>query len=709
VATADARPSKGETPQPGPPFTALTAAFLLALSALAIGVNSNGVRAGFFEALAVLTATAVFGRAAYNGTLPRPLNGSLGIGLIALLAGVSALSVGWSLTPNASMLDALRLVAYTSVLALSALLAQLHPQRSRELALGVLLATVVVSIYALGSRAFPGLYPGTDDFARIRLPFGYWNAVGTVSAIGVLLALWAGTRRGESRTVEILSYPAGGLLLAALMLSQSRGALLALLVGIGLWLLIAPRRLRSAGWIAAVAGLTGLLVAWAYAQSALTTDHMPLATRESAGYKLFFGLILLSAGLGACGWLICDRRHKRALDPQARRKTGKALLIALAVTPLLAVVIVSFGTDRGVSTFSDSASDFFSTSHVAPSNSPSRLTQTNSLRGRYWSESVTIFKTHTWHGTGSDTFGVARLPYRPDLLNAEHAHGMVPQTIADLGVLGLLALLGLMLVWLTAALKLFGAAKSAPWNWLTDSAGDEQRLAAVALAAAAVVFGVQSAIDWVWFMPGVAFFALVCGGWTLGHPDAHSLRQSHAATIPVRGGRAQTLRAAAIAVVGIVIAYGVIQPVRSAQKVQAGLTIADSEPARANELGRAAIDLDPTSAEAWMLVAVAQSNANNPRVAERTLVELAHRQPSNPATWLRLAEFRLTAQDPDGAIEALRPVFFLSRFAPQADALLAAARQMKADVVLEKLAEAKRKKLDRQLKQLEQLQRKLPG
>jgi O-antigen ligase len=683
---------------------ALTAGLLLAVSALAIGVNSNAARAGMIEALAVLVATAVFGRAAYRGSLPRPYNASLGVALLALLAGVSALSVGWSLTPNASMLDALRLVSYTAVLALVALLAQLHPERSREIALGVLLAATIVSLYALGSRVFPGIYSASDDFARLRLPFGYWNAVGTVAAIGFLPALWAGTRRRDSRALEVASYPAGGVLFCALMLSQSRGALLALLVGLACWFVVVPRRLRSAGWLAVVVGITGVLVAWAYSREQLTTDHLTLAVRESVGWQLFFGLLLTTLALTGAGWFVRARRFTNPLSAETRRKSGKALLVGAAIAPLVMVVAIALASDRGFGAISGSASDFFSTSSTAPANSPSRLTQTNSLRGLYWSESLKIFKAHSLHGTGADTFGVARLPYRPDLLNTNHAHGMVPQTAADLGLFGLFALLALLAVWLVAALKLAGAARMQPWRWLESA--DEGRLAAVALMLTALVFGVESAIDWVWFLPGVAFFGLVCGGWTLGHPDAHSRAEAAAAEVASPGSRAQTLRAAAIALVGFAIAYGVMQPVRSSAKVEQGLAIAETEPARAGKLGQQAIDLDPTSAQAYMLVAVAAGNAGKQQQAEDTLFALTRSQPGNPATWLRLAEFRLTTQqDPDGAIEALRPVFFLSRYDRQASALLTAARQLKAEKELQKLADAKRKKLERQLKELERLQR----
>jgi hypothetical protein len=706
VTTPDAKTPKSSHPHElSPLFTALTTAALLAFAAFFIGVQSAGTHAGVVEVLAVLAATAAFGRAAYNGTLPRPFNASLGLLFMTLFVAVTALSVGWSLVPNATMLDAIRLISYTSVLALAALIAQLHKNRAREILLGAGLAALLIVIYALLSRGLPGLFPDTDNFARIRLPFGYWNAVGSIAAIGSLIALWAGTRRTESRAIEIWSYPAGGLFLVGLMLTQSRGTLLALAIVIGIWLLLIPRRLRTAGWLLVVGVPSMILVAWAYKQTALSFDAQPFVDRKNTGIQLTIALLVMSGLLAWAGSFIRAKRHERPLVAAQRWKIGRVLLILLAISPFVLALGIGVGTEKGFSTITDGASGFVTTSSVAPSNSPDRLTQTNSLRGRYWSDAWKVFDAHTKRGTGGDTFLVARLPYRADQITASHAHGMVPQVASDLGVLGLSVLFGLTLVWLVAAFKMAGASKRAPWHWLDDV--DEVRLASVTLMLMALMFGLHSAIDWVWFIPGVAYFGLLAGGWTLGSAAAHSPVEATAqAPVPTSGGKLQIIRAAAIAVVGIAIAYAVYQPVRAERKIEAGLSAAESDPQKALKLGNDAIKLDPTSADAYILVSVAQSNGGRQQSAEATLAELTAMQPGNPTPWLRLSQFRLyTLNDPDGAIRALRPVLYQSPNNVEALGLLAAARKAKADALLEKLAAKKRKELEKQLDELEKLQK----
>lgn len=704
MTATDAQLKTNSVSGPSPVFTALSTAALLASAAFVIGVQSGGTRAGVVEVLAVLLATVVFGRAAYNDRLPSPFNASLGILLMAIFAGLTALSVGWSLLPNESLLDAIRLISYSCVLALAAYLAQQYQGRAREIVLGAWLAALLIVVYALASRCIPGIFPETDNFARLRLPFGYWNAVGAVAALGLLFSLWAGTRRRDARWLEVVSYPAGGLFIVALMMSQSRGALMAAGLAIAVWGLLVPQRLRAAGWLAIVGVLSLIVVAWAYNKTALTTDNVPFADRKSAGIQLLILLVVLSGALTGLGLLVRSQRHKRPMPAAQRYKVGRALLILLAIVPFLFIVGVGVGSDKGFGTISDGVSGIFSSTAAAPDNSPDRLTQTTSLRGRYWSDSWKVFQAHTWKGTGGDTFAAARLPFRDDQIVVTHSHGMVPQVASDLGIFGLLVLFSIMLVWLVAAFKLADASRRGPWRWLDEA--DEVRIASVTLMTAALLFGLHSAIDWIWFVPGVAYFGLLAGGWTLGTPAAHSARADVPATEPRRGGKLQLARAVAIAIVGISIAYAVYQPVRAERKVDAGLAIATSNPSKALKLGNDALSLDPTSDQAFILVAVAQSNGGREQAAEATLANLVAQQPGNPTAWLRLARFRLaTLNDPDGAILALRPLLYQSPNNREGLTLLAQARQEKAKVLLEKIAEKKRKELEKSLKRLEKLQK----
>ena len=110
-------------------------------------------------------------------------------------------------------------------------------------------------VYALATKVFPGALAADEVYARLREPLGYWNAVGLMAALGVPPLLWLAARRSGHGAVNALAWPGMGLLLVCLMLSYSRGALLALALGLAFWFAVVPLRLRGAvALLGAIAG-----------------------------------------------------------------------------------------------------------------------------------------------------------------------------------------------------------------------------------------------------------------------------------------------------------------------------------------------------------------------------------------------------------------------------------------------------------------------
>ena len=140
---------------------------------------------------------------------------------------------------------------------------------------GVALACLIVCGWALATKVFPAALAADETFARLREPFGYWNAVGLMAALGVPPLLWLAARRSGHAAVNALAWPGLGLLIVALMLSYSRGGLLALFVGLAFWFAVVPLRLRGALPLVAAALAAAPVVAWAFARDALSTDRDP--------------------------------------------------------------------------------------------------------------------------------------------------------------------------------------------------------------------------------------------------------------------------------------------------------------------------------------------------------------------------------------------------------------------------------------------------
>ena len=122
---------------------------------------------------------------------------------------------------------------------------------------------------------------------------------------------------------------------------------------------------------------------------------------------------------------------------RVRRRVGLVVVAALLVLPLALFTSVA-SSDRGLSgTISDRVDELTSETAAAPPEGAGRLTVSSSSRARYWREAGDVFGERPGKGTGAGTFYVSRLRYRKDELVAQHAHGYVPQTMSDLGVVGL--------------------------------------------------------------------------------------------------------------------------------------------------------------------------------------------------------------------------------------------------------------------------------
>ncbi len=215
-------------------------------------------------------------------TAPMPLWG-IGAAIAALvLAGYTALSVAWSVDPANSWLEASRSFAYAATFAGAIALVRLASSRWRSVLAGVLLATVAISAYALAAKIIPESLDSSDAYARLSLPFGYWNAVGLTAALGIPPCLWLGARREGHGVVGALAAPMLCGLLITLMLSVSRGALAAALIGTGLWFAFVPLRLRALALLAIAGATAAVTVAYAYSKGALSNDYVGLGPRATA-------------------------------------------------------------------------------------------------------------------------------------------------------------------------------------------------------------------------------------------------------------------------------------------------------------------------------------------------------------------------------------------------------------------------------------------
>ncbi len=198
-----------------------------ALAAICFGAagGSELSKTSLTEVLMLLAGAGVIAAALLWGR-DGALDGATSLVAFALLAALTSLSVLWSIVPELSYIEAGRTLAYLAIFAAAIAGARLAPRAVPGVVGGVLLGAMLPVAYSLASRIWPASLAENELSNRIGAPFQYWNAVGTVAAIAIPLALWLGARRTGSMWLRALAYPAVGLsVLAARPDGNRRGGL----------------------------------------------------------------------------------------------------------------------------------------------------------------------------------------------------------------------------------------------------------------------------------------------------------------------------------------------------------------------------------------------------------------------------------------------------------------------------------------------------
>jgi O-Antigen ligase len=682
-------------------FVAFVAGGGLNLSDMTIVEIALTLGSGLIAATAVLLGPA--GIRAY---------GAWPLALLLAFTALTALSVVWSVQPDDSFKDAGRMLAYCGVFGACIVLARTLPARWPAVLGGVVLAAVVVCGYALLTKVFPAQFDAGDIYARLRAPYSYWNAIGLTAAMGAIACLWLGARRAGHALVSALAYPAMGLMLLTLMLAYSRGALVALVLGLALWFCVVPLRLRGAAILISGAVLAGAVVAWDFSTHALNTDSVQLAARTSAGHRLGALILLMLLLLTLVGLAFGFWTGRNAPSIISRRRAG-ALLLSLLAVVVLAFAGALAASHRGFTGSISHGVHSLTDPHAAvPPNTPGRLTAVGSVRARYWNEALKVFKAHPALGAGAEGYATARLRYRTETLDVRHAHGYVVQTLADLGIVGLSLTLALLFAWLATAGRAThpfnrswtgwasvrgwlasDASRGHPaWRALTvqgrPAAYTAERVGALTMLCVVVVFGIHSLADWTWYVPGNACVALLCAGWLAGRgplqaratADLPAGAVALGETAPTPGPRAgrprgtQELRArlrpsalgplrigvaTAIVLGALLAAWAQWQPQRSSDASQQALAKLARDPRGALASAQSAVSRDPLSAQALFTLAAVQRAAGKPALARATLQRAVRLQPSNPQTWLTLGEYDLTRR-PRAALQELEAAIYLN-------------------------------------------------
>jgi hypothetical protein len=408
------------------------------------------------------------------------------------LSGVfvwTLLSSLWTLSITRTMLEAERTVVYVTGLATLLLVAR---RASYRLVLtGVWAAIVMACTYGLLTRLFPDRLGRIDPIAGYRLsePIGYWNALGLFAAMGTLLA-FGFTARGRRTAFRAL---AGGSLLVlvpTLYFTFSRGAWVALGIGLVATIALDPRRLQFLVTLLLLLPASGLALVLAYRAPALSRVHPFLANASAAGHRLavWLGVLAVANALVVVAFAVVeDRVHmtRRAREPFA---AGMALLLVAG----LSATFVHFG---GPITIARSGWDAFAAPPPQVSGSLNNRLFNLSGTGRLpqWRVADNEFRQHPVLGSGAGTYELFWFKYRPYVGQIRDAHNLYLETLGELGIVGLVLLSLAFAPPLVAAVRARG------------------RTLVPAAFGAYIAYLVHAIVDWDWELPAVTLAALACG------------------------------------------------------------------------------------------------------------------------------------------------------------------------------------------------------
>ena len=528
------------------------------------------------------------------------------LALVAFVAlvGFVALSSLWG-TPARGIVEAQRAAMY--VLVLGALLAGVRRSSIEAVLVGTWSGITVAAGYGLLTRLLPERFGVFDPVAQIRLsePLGYWNGLGVFLAMGALLAFGL-VARGSSPAVRLAAAGSVPVLATTLYFTYSRGAWIALAIGVIAAVAADRRRLQLLAVVIPLAALSSIGPLCAYRAEALNRIGAPLADVAQEGRSL--GSILLVVVLSSVCVGIALLWLERRWSPTSLVRRVFAVALALVAAAALVVVSAREGSPHTLVTRA-----YHGFAEPPPAVRPDVSERLFSLSGTgrvtQWRIALRDFERARITGSGAGSYEVAWNELRPYPGKVRDAHSLYLETLSELGVIGL----ALLLVVIGAPLLALPRARSTSTT-------------SVAFGTY-VAFVVHSGVDWDWEMPGVTVVGLTCAAALLVAARVEPLWL-------VFGSR----RVVALGVVSALTAYSVVGLIGNQALADADTALREGDMSRAADRARDGMRWAPWSATGRRIEAETLLASGELEQARGSFRRAVDADPLNWELWFALAQ-----------------------------------------------------------------------
>ncbi len=635
------RQAEGGDRAPQPPPTVPGAALprppdvleLVLIASIALACGLSPVLSGFYNLsvwgpIALLLLAVLFALVIARPAVPRR-GGLLAIASLVALWAWSLLSTGWAESADQALVEANRWMLYAALLAILLLL--LRDDRLAKF----LLACTTVLVLGLGCYLVGVMLLGDGAGlfleGRLNEPLGYINGQAGYFLLGFWPLIAVAERTGKPWLAG--AAVGGAVLLAGLvLLTQTRAVVPAFVVAAVVLLALVPGRLRRAWVLVAVSAGVALLVGpiLDVLNQTPPDSQPPGDTVRDVALKM-----LLVSGLVGSVWALAVAAGAAATGRSERlgvtlRNVSFAVLGTAALAGFVAVAVAA---DDPIQRIGDQYRGF--TQLGTDSEGGSRFTSGGGNRYDYWRIAVNQFRSEPVRGVGAGNYDRTYFLERRTSEDIDQPHSLPLQALAELGLVGGLALAGFI------GVVLYGLGRRA-WAAHRNPSGTDAGLA-VAGGGIFLAWLVHTSIDWLHLIPGLTGVAL-CGAAVLLGP------WSHRAT-PGRHGYLRRWVPALCALLVVVAAVQLGRSTLADYHQQQGREALTGDPRRALEEAKEALRLNDESVPTYYLAAAALATMDDYEAARETLLEAARREPHDFVTWTLLGDLAVRRGDIEQARE----------------------------------------------------------